>query len=153
MKMIEMITLVFILGLFLASCNINNNEASDSVSEPDNTVNDGFSIEKSAEAVYHKISAEEAREIMESTNGFIVLDVRTEDEYREKRIDGAILIPDHEIQERAESELPDKNAVILVYCRSGRRSANAAKELADMGYTNVYDFGGILDWTYDTVSG
>jgi rhodanese-related sulfurtransferase len=76
-----------------------------------------------------------------------------EDEYRENRLDGAVLIPDYEIADRAESELPDKDAVIFIYCRSGRRSANTAQILADMGYTNVYDFGGILEWTYETISG
>ena len=105
-----------------------------------------------AEAVYRKISAEEAREIMQSAGNYILLDVRTEQEYMENRIDGAVLIPDYELTARAESELPDKNAVILIYCRSGRRSANAAQELTDMGYMNIYDFGGILDWSYDTVS-
>lgn len=105
------------------------------------------------EAAYHKISADEAREMMLSTDDFILLDVRTEGEYKEKRIDGALLIPDNEIARRAEAELPDKNGIILVYCRSGRRSKNVAKELVNMGYTNIYDFGGILDWPYETVSG
>ena len=91
--------------------------------------------------------------MMESVDDFILLDVRTEEEFRENRIGGAILIPDYEISARAGLELPDKDAVILIYCRSGRRSENAARELADMGYTNVYDFGGIIDWPYETASG
>ena len=106
-------------------------------------------VEKKPE--YRKISAAEAKEMM---NGeYILLDVRTEEEFKEERIEGAILIPDYEIGERVETELPDKDALILVYCRSGRRSALAANELAEIGYTNVYDFGGIIDWPYDTVSG
>jgi LPXTG-site transpeptidase (sortase) family protein len=118
----------------------------------ENPVSSPVSSENFVESVYRKISAEEAREIMETTENYILLDVRTEEEYKEKRIEGATLIPDYEITNRVESELPDKNAVILIYCQSGRRSESAAKELANMGYTNVYDLGGILDWSYETVS-
>ena len=91
--------------------------------------------------------------MMNESKPYILLDVRTDEEFKEKRIDGAILIPNYEIKERAIAELPDKSILILIYCRSGRRSADAAKALIDMGYTNVYDFGGINDWPYDTVSG
>jgi rhodanese-related sulfurtransferase len=80
-----------------------------------------------------------------------LLDVRTSEEYKEKRIEGAVLIPDYEINDRAAAALPDKDAAILIYCRSGRRSASVAHELIEMGYTNVYDFGGINDWPYETV--
>ena len=101
-------------------------------------------------AVYAKISAQHAKSMMDEGKSYILLDVRTDAEYKEIRIEGAILIPDTEIKDRAESELPDKDALILVYCRSGRRSASAANELVSMGYSNVYDFGGILDWPYET---
>jgi rhodanese-related sulfurtransferase len=100
---------------------------------------------------YRKISAEEAYQIMQNTDEYILLDVRTISEYNEEHIYSAVLIPDYEIENRAAAELPDKNALILIYCRSGRRSANAAKELIKLGYTKVYDFGGIIDWRYDTV--
>ena len=90
---------------------------------------------------------------MTETDNFILLDVRTEAEFRERRIEGAILIPYNEIRSRAESELPDKNAVILIYCRSGRRSALAAADMAALGFTNIYDFGGIIDWSYESISG
>ena len=132
--------------MFLHSCqtDADKNPVSPLGDAPDN------STEIIADSVYRKISAEEAREIMESSENYILLDVRTEEEYREKRIGGAMLIPDYEITKRAETELPDKNALILVYCRSGKRSANAAMELVNMGYANVYDFGGILDWPYET---
>lgn len=99
-----------------------------------------------------KISAKQAKEMLTDNADIILLDVRTEDEYKEKHIEGALLIPDYEISSRAETELPDKDAVILVYCRSGRRSEIAANALAEMGYTNVYDFGGIQSWSYETVS-
>lgn len=102
---------------------------------------------------YKKITQEEAKRIIDSEENYILLDVRTQEEFVEKRIAGAILIPDYELADRAESELPDKKQKILVYCRSGRRSALSAKELIELGYTNVFDFGGIIDWKYDTVSG
>ncbi|MCL2282006.1 MAG: rhodanese-like domain-containing protein [Fibromonadales bacterium] len=105
-----------------------------------------------AKASVRKISGEDAHKMMSEMKDFVLLDVRTESEFKEKRIQGAILIPDFEIKTRAEKELKNKNQVIFVYCRSGRRSANAAEELAKMGYTKVYDFGGILDWKRETVS-
>jgi len=104
-------------------------------------------------AVYHKISASEAKSMMEKGDPFILVDVRTPTEYQQQRIEGAVLIPYDEIASRAASELPDKSALILVYCKSGNRSSTAAHTLVGMGYTNVYDMGGIQDWPYDTVSG
>lgn len=100
---------------------------------------------------YKKITSEEAYEMMGELTDYILLDVRTDEEYNEGHIDGAILIPDYEITARAEDELPKKDATILIYCRSGRRSANVANELIELGYMNVYDFGGIIDWEYETV--
>ena len=105
-----------------------------------------------AAAEYRKISPAQAHGIMAGLNSYTLLDVRTIEEYRESRIEGAVLIPDFELQARAEKELPDKNTVILLYCRSGRRSENVARLLLRLGYTNVYDFGGIIDWPYETVS-
>ena len=102
---------------------------------------------------WQTITATEARNMMAETNDFILLDVRTVAEFQERRIDGAILIPYDEIRERAEAELPDKDTTIFIYCRSGRRSAVAAAELAALGYTNIYDFGGIIDWPYESISG
>jgi rhodanese-related sulfurtransferase len=139
--------IIIICLIFLCSCGVNNNDI------PPVSAGNDTDIEDAQTIVYRTISAEEAKEIMLSGVDFILLDVRTDSEYEEKRIDGAVLIPDYEITDRAESELPDKDAVILIYCRSGRRSANSAQMLADMGYTNVYDFGGILNWMYDTISG
>jgi rhodanese-related sulfurtransferase len=101
---------------------------------------------------YRKISAEEAKQIIDSDNSYILLDVRTEEEFTEKHIAGAILIPDYEIVKRAKTELPDKNIQILVYCRRGNRSATVARQLIRMSYTNVYDIGGIIDWPYEIVT-
>ena len=102
-------------------------------------------------AVYRKITAEDAHRMMRETGEYVLLDTRTDWEFADIRIDGAVLIPEYEIGGRAPTELPDKNALILVYCRRGRRSEIAANELVAMGYTNIYDFGGIIDWPYETV--
>lgn len=98
-----------------------------------------------------QISPQEAKKIMDTQENIIILDVRTESEYSEGHIPGAILIPDMEIGDRAEEELTDKDQTILVYCRSGRRSKNAARELCSLGYTDVREFGGIIDWPYEIV--
>ena len=95
------------------------------------------------------ITAEEAKEIMDTEEGYIILDVRTQEEYDEGHIPGAILIPDTEIEARAEEILTDKDQLILVYCRSGRRSKLAAEALVKLGYTNIREFGGIIDWPYE----
>jgi phage shock protein E len=104
------------------------------------------------QAEYIKISAAEAKALIDSEE-VIILDVRTREEFEESRIEGALLIPDYEIKELAEELLPDKEATILVYCRTGRRSELASRALIEMGYQYVYDFGGIVDWEYETVSG
>ena len=102
-------------------------------------------------ATYEQISGAEAKALMDSESGYIIIDARTQEEYDEGHIPGAILIPEYEIADRAETELLDKNQLILVYCRSGRRSKIAAEELVKLGYTNVKEFGGIIDWEYETV--
>ena len=102
-------------------------------------------------ATYEQISGAEAKELMDSESGYIIIDARTQSEFDEGHISDAILIPEYEIAERAENELLDKNQLILVYCRSGRRSKIAAEELVKLGYTNVKEFGGIIDWEYETV--
>lgn len=92
----------------------------------------------------------QAKEIMDSGNRYVLLDVRTEEEYRDNgHIKGAILIPDFELKETVEGVITDKNELILVYCRSGRRSNASAKVLLSMGYTNVKDIGGIINWPYE----
>lgn len=100
--------------------------------------------------MYKKISAKEAYDMM-SAGGVTVVDVRTRAEYDEGHIKGAVLVPDETIVNNAPSELQDKQAVLLVYCRSGRRSHDAANKLLALGYENVYDFGGIIDWPYEKV--
>ena len=109
----------------------------------------GQDTEKDQGAVYMNITAEEAKQIMDSEEGYIILDVRTQEEYDQGHIPGAILISHEEIAEKAEDVLTDKNQLILVYCRSGRRSKIAAEALVELGYTNIKEFGGIIDWTYE----
>jgi len=99
---------------------------------------------------YVSISAEEAKELMDKSENYIILDVRTKEEYDEVHIPDAILIPDTEIADRAEDELTDKDQLIFVYCRSGNRSKKASAILSQMGYTNIKEFGGIKDWPYET---
>ena len=100
-------------------------------------------------AVYVNITAEEAKQIMDSEEGYIILDVRTREEYDQGHIPGAIVISHEEIEEKAEQVLTDKDQLILVYCRSGRRSKIAAEALVELGYTNIKEFGGIIDWPYE----
>ena len=107
--------------------------------------------ENKMENSYKQITPAEAKEIMDTQDGYVILDVRTQEEFDEAHIDGAILIPDYEIADKAESVLKDKDQLILVYCRSGRRSKLAAEELVKLGYTNIKEFGGIIDWPYETV--
>ena len=109
----------------------------------------GQDIENDQGAVYVNITAEEAKEIMDSEEGYIILDVRTQEEYDQGHIPGAIVISHEEIAEKANEMLPDKDQLILVYCRSGRRSKIAAEALVELGYTNIKEFGGIIDWPYE----
>ena len=105
--------------------------------------------EKGEKAMYQQITPEEAKKIMDSGEEHIILDTREQDEFDEGHIPGAILIPYTEIENKAEEMIPDKNAQILVYCRSGRRSKIASESLAKLGYTNVKEFGGIIDWSWE----
>ncbi len=100
---------------------------------------------------YEQISQEEAKRLIDTESDYVIIDARTQEEYDAGHIEGAILIPEYEIADRAEKELTDKSQLILVYCRSGRRSKIASQALADLGYTNVKEFGGIITWEYETV--
>ena len=103
----------------------------------------GVTMEKAA---YQQISMEEAMELMKTEENYIILDVRSPEEYDEKHIPGAVLVPNETIGTKDIPELPDKDQMILVYCRSGNRSKQAAEKLAALGYTNIIEFGGINDW-------
>lgn len=103
-----------------------------------------------AEKTYTQISMDEAISMMKTEKNYIILDVRTLEEFKEKHIPGAICVPNETIGTKDIPSLPDKEQLILVYCRSGNRSKQAAAKLAKMGYTNIYEFGGINDWTGET---
>lgn len=130
------------LALFLTGCSDSSGNSQTSPTK---------AIEQKVE--YKKITPEQAKKVISEKTDIVILDVRTDAEFKEKRIANSILIPDYDIKTKAEVVLKDKNTVILVYCRSGRRSASASQELIALGYKNVYDFGGIIDWPYETVSG
>ena len=101
--------------------------------------------------MYKQITPQDAKQIMDTTEGYVVLDVREQEEFDAGHIPGAVLIPYTEITQKAESVLADKEQTILVYCRSGRRSKIAALALSELGYTDVQEFGGIMDWPYEVV--
>lgn len=124
--------------------NSTSNKASSTTCDttPNTTVNN---------LMYEQITGEQAKALMDSEANYIIIDARTQSEYDEGHIPSAILIPEYEIEARAEKELLDKDQLILVYCRSGRRSKIAAEALANLGYTNVKEFGGIIDWKYEIV--
>ncbi len=103
-------------------------------------------------ATYQQITQEKAKEMMQADDGHIIVDVRRQDEYDSGHIPDAILIPNESIDKEQPKELPDLDQIILIYCRSGRRSKEASQKLADMGYTNIYEFGGIIDWTGEVVA-
>ena len=105
----------------------------------------------STTASYKQITQEEAKEMLTKDDGNIIVDVRRQDEYDEGHIPGAVLIPNESITNKKPDELPDLNQIVLVYCRSGRRSKEASQKLADIGYTCVYEFGGINTWTGEIV--
>ena len=113
----------------------------------------GQTKEAKQEAVYMNITAQEAKAVMDSREDYVILDVREQEEYDEGHIPGAILIPHGQITEKAEQLLQDKDQLLLVYCRSGRRSKIAAESLVELGYTNIMEFGGIIDWPYEVEVG
>lgn len=147
----KMIVTGLFIGCFLVltACTAAKNKNEETAASDFSA--DTVKSQESADA-YHKITAEEAKKMMAEGN-VTVVDVRREDEYTEKHIPGAILVPNETIEEEAPKALPDQDAVILVHCRTGVRSKQASEKLVDLGYKNIYDFGGIVDWTYETESG
>ena len=111
-----------------------------------------FLASKNDKDSYTQIDQETAKLMMDLDDGHVIVDVRRQDEYDEGHIPGAICIPNESITDSIPSELPDLEQIILVYCRSGRRSKEAAQKLFDMGYTNVFEFGGIIDWTGEVIT-
>ena len=113
----------------------------------------GCALPAGQEVSYRQINMDEAITMMEEESGYIILDVRTPEEFADKHIPGAINIPNETISTEEIPELPNKDQLILVYCRSGNRSKQASKKLVALGYTNIVEFGGINDWPGETVTG
>ena len=105
-----------------------------------------------AEAAYRQVSMQEAINMMNTQAGYIILDVRTQEEYETAHIPGAVCVPNESIGTTPPAQLPDKSQLILVYCRSGNRSKTASAAFAELGYTNIYEFGGINTWTGEIVT-
>lgn len=152
---------IWILGIvasiFLVSCSSEGAEHQTTPMPSEPTISRAAeSVEptptESTNGEVMTITAQQAKEVMDSGREIVILDVRTPEEFSEGHIKGAVLLPDYEIEESAKNILPNKDAEILVYCRSGRRSKIAANALVSMGYTNVSDFGGIIDWNYEIVT-
>ena len=113
----------------------------------------GCALPAGQEVSYRQINMDEAITMMEEESGYIILDVRTPEEFSDKHIPGAINIPNETISTEEIPELPNKDQLILVYCRSGNRSKQASEKLVALGYTNIVEFGGINDWPGETVTG
>ena len=113
----------------------------------------GCALPAGQEVSYRQINMDEAITMMEEESSYIILDVRTPEEFADKHIPGAVNIPNETIGTEEIPELPDKDQLILVYCRSGNRSKQASEKLAALGYTNIVEFGGINDWPGETVTG
>ena len=135
---------VILTGVLLTVVGCSNNASMQETTAKETAVSSVAASEKAQET---------AKQMMANEDGHVIVDVRSKDEYAAGHIPGAICIPNESITNTQPAELPDLDQVILVYCRSGNRSRQASQKLYDMGYTNVYEFGGIKDWTGETVAG
>ncbi|MBQ2402005.1 MAG: rhodanese-like domain-containing protein [Lachnospiraceae bacterium] len=135
-KNMNLFLIVFVIFV-LAGCSNNNTNNTENLESKKNS--------------YTQINMEEAVKMMEEESDYIILDVRRPDEFAEKHILNAINVPNENIGNDDIPELPNKDQMILVYCRSGNRSKQASEKLVKLGYTNIYEFGGINDWTGETV--
>ena len=145
------ITIIVAVMLVLAGCSCSKESDNSANTSTLTSVNEEKKDMTEKNKTYKQISQEEAKEMMKKDDGHIIVDVRRQDEYDSGHIAGAILIPNESIGTSQPEQLKDLNQIILVYCRTGNRSKQAAQKLADMGYTNVYEFGGINTWDGDVV--
>jgi rhodanese-related sulfurtransferase len=149
MKKRIMIIFLLLISLGITACSAINNTLTQEESEGTRDIQSN-----STEVLtYTDIKPEDAKKRLDNEKGIILLDVRTQEEYSDKHIPYSMLIPVEVIEKEAPSKLVDKNITIFVYCRSGRRSVIASEALVKMGYTKVYNLGGINDWTYEIKSG
>ena len=144
------IFLLILSGMFFCACVQNKSDQSD-VSSQQVTDSESQSSDEGSEQemTYEQISMEEAKQLMAGEEGYVIMDARTIEEYANGHIPDAICIPNESIGDVMPEKLPDKEQLILVYCRSGNRSKQASQKLAELGYTNVKEFGGIMDWDGD----
>ena len=140
----SIVPLAGLTGCFGAAAGSNGSGNGNGNGNGSNATNDS-----SNSSSYQQVDAETAKEIMDTEDDYVILDARTQAEYDEGHIPGAILIPHDTVATAAEDALPDKDQLILVYCRSGNRSKQASQTLVDLGYTNVVEFGGINSWPYE----
>ena len=147
--MMVLTIMILTLGFFVGCANEVENQASEASTEATETSGDTESTEPAA--VINTIDAEKAIEMMASGEPYVLVDVRTKAEYDEGHIEGALLLPLDQLETLAESQLKDKDAMLLIYCRSGNRSAQASALLLELGYTQIFDFGGIMDWPGEIV--
>lgn len=145
------ITIIVAIMLVLAGCSCSKESDNSANTSTLTSVNEEKKDMTAKNKTYKQISQEEAKEMMKKDDGHIIVDVRRQDEYDSGHIAGAILIPNESIGTSQPEQLKDLNQIILVYCRTGNRSKQAAQKLADIGYTNVYEFGGINTWDGDIV--
>ena len=140
-KYVKYILVVMVLGISFVTFQ--------QIAQADNEVVNATQVPS-----FQKISPEYAKQLMDTEKNYIIIDVRTIEEYNEGHVKNAISLPNEEIvvgSEKVATILPNKDQMLLVYCRSGKRAADASTKLVNMGYTNVYSFGGIIDWPYEVV--
>ena len=153
-KIIIILALTFTFPLVLSGCSENFSKSKESSKEQTNTNAENkteVTNTESSKNSYEQINGNEAHALMQSESDYKIIDARTEEEFAQGHIKNAILIPEYEIAQKAPSLLPNKDQLILVYCRSGRRSKIAAQALVELGYTNVKEFGGIINWEFETI--
>ena len=152
-KNVILLSMLLLLTIGIMGCNNNQDDDLAMTETVANTEETAVkeTAESSMIAVVNTINADKAMEMMASGNPYTLVDVRTAAEFDEGHIEGALLLPIDELETLAAEQLTDKEAVILVYCRSGNRSAQASALLVELGYTNIYDFGGIMDWPGEIV--
>ena len=141
MKKIVRLAAILLLCMILVACGQAKGD-----SQTTGDKNQSNAEGSTQEVTYEQISLDEAKQLMKDEEGYIILDVRTQEEFAEGHIPGAICVPNETISDEMPEELPEKDQLILVYCRSGNRSKQASKKLAELGYTNIKEFGGIIDW-------
>ena len=141
-RYISFVCALLLSACLFSACGQDPGSAAEEIKEEEKEIMD-----------YEQISQEEAKSIMDARDDIVILDVREQDEFDAGHIAGAVLLPYTKVDELAEDMLPDKDVTILVYCRSGRRSKIAARSLAELGYSDVREFGGIIEWPYGTTAG